>query len=126
MAADAHWHAIDIEEVGTTLTADLEDGLSGTEAEARLGKYGPNVLATEKKASQLRLLLKQFSNILILILIAATALSAALGELIDAIVILIILVFVVLLGFLQEHRAEKTLDALKRMLSPTCTVRRDG
>jgi Ca2+-transporting ATPase len=126
MAADAHWHAIDIDDLGTTLATDLEDGLSGTEADARLDMYGPNVLATEKKASQLRLLLKQFSNILILILIAATALSAALGELIDAIVILIILVFVVLLGFLQEHRAEKTLDALKRMLSPTCTVRRDG
>ncbi|MBU0684787.1 MAG: cation-translocating P-type ATPase [Candidatus Thermoplasmatota archaeon] len=126
MATDAHWHAISIDDVEKTLITDVDNGLSKVEAQARLERYGPNVLVTEKKASPLRILLKQFSNILILILIVATALSAMMDELIDAIVILVIIVFVVVLGFLQEYRAERTLDALKRMLSQTCTVRREG
>ena len=126
MLADAYWHAIGIDDVEKTLTTDVDNGLSRTEAQARLERYGPNSLVAEKKVSQLRLLLRQFANILILILLAATALSAMMGELIDAIVILIIIVFVVVLGFLQEYRAEKTIDALKRMINPACTVRRDG
>lgn len=123
MAEDSHWHAIGVDDVKRALVTD-DHGLSEAEARARLEKYGPNELEAEKGASTLRILLKQFANILILLLVAATALSAAMGELIDAIVILVIIMFVVILGFLQEVRAEKALEALKRMLSPTCTVRR--
>lgn len=125
MDEDRPWHSIDAKDIGKALETDIDAGLTGSEARARLEKYGRNVLAEKEKASALRVLIKQFKNILIIILLIATALSASMGEAIDAIVIIVIIIFVVLLGFFQEYRAERTLDALKKMLSLTCIVRRD-
>ncbi|MBI4415688.1 MAG: cation-translocating P-type ATPase [Euryarchaeota archaeon] len=119
------WHALPPEEVLGRLDSGAL-GLSSEEARARLARHGPNEFVREKRTSPIRVFLKQFANLLLAILLAATVVSAALGEWIDAIVIGIIVVFVVVLGFAQEYRAERALEALKRMLSPTCTVVRDG
>jgi len=125
-ARDLHWHALEPADALAALKSSAELGLSDDEAKTRLGIYGANVIRAEKRTSPIRILLKQFRNLLIGILIVATVISGLLGELVDAVVILVIVLFAVLLGFLQEFRAEKALESLKKMLSPTCTVLRDG
>jgi Ca2+-transporting ATPase len=105
---------------------DPSRGLSTEEAERRLGQYGANELTQEQKASAWRIFLAQFNNILIVILIVATILSAVVGEYVDAGIILVIIVFCAVLGFVQEYRAERALQALKGMLAPTTKVLRDG
>ncbi len=101
-------------------------GLTPAEAAARLAQHGPNKLAQKERASALGLLAAQFKNTLIVILLAATVLSAFLGEIVDAAIILAIVLFCAILGFVQEYRAERALDALKRMLAPTVRVLREG
>lgn len=108
-----------------TLSAN-ETGLSRQEAMKRLGEFGPNELREERKRSAIRLLLEQFKNLLVVILLIATAISLAVGEDYDAIVIIVIVIAVAVLGFFQEYRAEKALEALKKMTAPTALVLRDG
>ena len=103
-----------------------ETGLSQEEAQKRLQQFGPNELKKEKGKSPITLFLEQFKNILVVILLIATVLSVAVGEPYDAIVILAIVVAVAVLGFTQEYRAEKALEALKKMAAPTALVLRDG
>jgi len=119
------WHSMNIGEVLESLNSG-PNGLTEEEAKRRLQEYGLNELVAEKKATPLKLLLAQFKNILIVILIVATAFSAMVGELLDAAVILIIILASAGLGFIQEYRAEKAIEALKKMLSPTITAMRDG
>jgi Ca2+-transporting ATPase len=120
------WHAMDVEGVLRQLEADPRQGLSEAAATDRLEKYGPNELAKEQKLSPITLFFNQFKNTLIIILLVATVLSALLGEMVDAVIILVIVLFCAVLGFVQEYRAERALDALKRMLAPTITVLRGG
>ncbi len=120
------WHALDIAEVIERLRTDANKGLSHEEARARLTSFGPNIIAEETKVSPWHIFSHQFQNVLIIILLLATGLSAAVGEWIDASLILVIVLFCALLGFFQEYRAEKALEALKRMLSPSCLAIRDG
>lgn len=101
-------------------------GLSTSEAAARLEKYGPNELSRSKKNSALWVFVRQFSSFIIWILIAAAIISMLLGEYKDAILIGIILLVNALLGFFQEYKAEKAIEALRRMASPKATVIRDG
>lgn len=117
---------MDKEEVLKELQVLPRLGLTKEEAKTRLEKYGSNELKKEKKTSPLAIFLHQFKNILIIILLCAIALSAAIGEILDAVIIGIIVLFCALLGFVQEYRAERALEALKKMLSPTITVLRDG
>ncbi len=119
------YHAVAVEDVLRDLNADL-NGLTTDEAGLRLERFGPNELAVEERVSPFKLLAEQFTNILIVILIGATILSAAVGELLDAAVILAIVVAAAGLGFLQEYRAERALEALKKMVAPTVTVLRGG
>ena len=107
------WHALDVDAVLRELAADPTHGLSPEEAARRLANYGPNELTHEEKASPWLLFFNQFKNVLILILIVATVLSAFVGEYVDAIIILVIIVFCAVLGFVQEYRAERALDALE-------------
>ena len=120
------WHAMEVDAVIRELDADPKQGLSETAARTRLAKYGPNELIREHRISPLTLLLNQFKNTLIVILLVATVLSALLGETVDAVIILVIVVFCAVLGFVQEFRAERALEALKEMLAPTVTVLRAG
>ena len=103
-----------------------ETGLSQTEAQKRLTEYGPNELKKEKRASPIKMFLEQFTDILIIILLIATALSLAVGEFIDAIVIIAIVLATATLGFVEEFRSDKAVEALKKMAAPTATVLRDG
>jgi Ca2+-transporting ATPase len=120
------WHSMEIESVLKTLGTDPQRGLAPEEAQTRLKYYGYNELKEEAKTSPFMLFINQFKNTLIIILIVATVLSALIGDLLDAGIILAIVVFCALLGFLQEYRAERALEALKKMLTPTITALRGG
>jgi len=120
------WHSKEISQVLKELETDPRRGLTADEVQKRLGIYGYNELKKEEKISPWALFFNQFKNILIAILLVAIGLSALVGELTDAAIIAVIVIFCTLLGFIQEYRAERALEALKKMLSPTITVLRDG
>ncbi|MEG0272177.1 MAG: cation-translocating P-type ATPase [Hydrogenoanaerobacterium sp.] len=106
--------------------AQLYEGLSEREAEKRLIEYGENVLTGAKKSSPLKLFLGQFKDIMVMILLVATALSVFMGEGVEAFTISLIVLINAILGFLQEYRTEKTLEALKKLAAPVATVMRSG
>ncbi len=120
------WHAMEIEHVLNVLRVDPHKGLSEEEVRNRLEKFGYNELKKEEKVSPFSLFINQFKNVLIIILLIATILSAVVGEIFDAGLILVIVLFCAILGFIQEYRAERALEALKNMLSPTITALRGG
>lgn len=101
-------------------------GLSSKEAEQRLIKNGENVLKSKNKIKPYKILFSQFKDALVLILLAATFLSIIMGEISEAITIIIIVLVNSILGFIQEFKTEKTLDALKSMAAPVCRVIRDN
>jgi Ca2+-transporting ATPase len=119
------WHALKTDEVLQEL-ATSKAGLAEAEAQKRLGEVGPNELRKEKGKSPIRLFLRQFYDILIVILLIATGLSLAVGETIDAIIIFAITIASALLGFIEEFRSEKAVEALRKMTAPTALVLRDG
>ena len=121
-----NWHAMEAATVLAELKAETARGITTEEAQARLAQHGPNELTHEEKAPPWHLFVNQFKSILILILIVATVLSAFVGEYVDAVIILVIIVFCAVLGFVQEYRAERALEALKGMLAPMITVLRGG
>lgn len=102
------------------------NGLTQQEAEERLKQYGFNELKEGKKISPLEIFISQFKSVVVWILIAATAISAFLGEYVDAIVIFSIIILIALLGFFEEYRAEKAIEALKKLASLRATVLRDS
>lgn len=120
------WYKKGIEEALIALDVDPGEGLNDREAELRLNKYGSNELKEEKGTTFLSKLVAQFSDFLVLILIGAAIVSMAMGESRDAIVILVVVVINALLGIYQEGKAEKALDALKKMASPDAKVVRAG
>jgi Ca2+-transporting ATPase len=120
------WHSIEPPQVLKELDTNLHKGLTEDEVKKRLEKYGYNELKKEEGISPLTLLINQFKNVLIIILLIATVLSALVGETFDAALILVIVAFCAVLGFIQEYRAERALEALKKMLSPTITALRGG
>ena len=124
--ANHPWHAMDTNQVQREVETDVQHGLTATEAAARLARVGENRLAEKPPRSPWLALLDQFKSLLVLVLLAAAVLAGAIGDLKDAVVILVVVVFNALLGFWQEHRAEATLAALKQMLSPEARVRRAG
>ena len=101
-------------------------GLSEAEAKARLAKVGENRLRGKKGASVAAMFFSQFKDLMILILAAATLVSVLMGEGTEAITIIIIVLMNATMGFLQEYRTEKTLEALKELSAPTARVRRSG
>ncbi|MGL6186196.1 MAG: calcium-translocating P-type ATPase, PMCA-type [Clostridium chrysemydis] len=108
------------------LEENTTPGLSTREAEKRLKTYGLNQLENKKKTSSLKILLGQFNDFMVWVLIGATVISGLMGDTADAITILIIVIVNALLGFFQEFKTEKSLEALKDMAAPTCKVYRDG
>ena len=120
------WHSMESGQVLKELNTDIHRGLNEDEVKTRLDQYGYNELKKEEKISPFTLFINQFKNILIIILIVAIVLSALVGEVVDAVIIAVIVVFCAVLGFIQEYRAERALEALKKMLSPTITALRGG
>ena len=125
MSLDVKWHALNITEVLEKLKSGVK-GLSAEEAAKRLLEYGPNELRKEKGRTKIEIFIGQFKNILVIILILASILSIAIGETLDAVIITAIVVASAGLGFIQEYRAERAIEALKKLTTPTATVIRDG
>ncbi len=124
-AMETPWHSLPVSEVVKVLGTDLVYGLARDEVLRRLSLYGLNEIAV-KRRSPILMFLRQFTSFLVLILLAATAISAALGEVIDALAIALIVLMMGTFGFVQEYRSEKTLEALRKLATPYCRVIRDG
>ncbi|MBU8907070.1 cation-translocating P-type ATPase [Desertibacillus haloalkaliphilus] len=120
------WYEKQIDEVEKATGANIEEGISDKEARKRLKKFGYNMLDEGEKPSAFFVFLGQFKDFMVLVLLAATLISGLLGEYIDAITIMIIVLLNGILGFVQERKAEKSLTALKELSAPQMTVFRDG
>lgn len=119
------WHALASDKALGVLNADAE-GLSQSEASARLRTYGPNRLPAPRKHNAFVRFIVHFHNILIYVLLGCAVVTAALGHLIDTAVILAVVVANGVIGFVQEGKAEKAMDAIGRMLALKASVLRDG
>ena len=122
---DVNWHTLNSDTV-LNLLGSSRSGLSNEESARRLEKYGPNELKEEEKVSPLKIIVEQFKQFLIIILLVATTISLFLGELTDAVVIFAIVIASAVLGFVQEYRASKAVEALKKLVTTTVTVIREG
>lgn len=119
------WHVLEAEKVLEQLESRIE-GLEESEADARLAGHGPNRIPPPKRRSSLMRLLAQFHNVLIYVLLGAGVVTALLEHLVDAGVIISVVVINGLIGFIQEGKAEKAIDAVRNMLSSHATVIRAG
>jgi Ca2+-transporting ATPase len=124
-ATQQAWHTLAVDDALRELSSSRQ-GLTSALARERLKSIGPNELEAGHKVSAWRILLDQFKNLLLLILIIATGLSLAAGHGIESIIIAIIVFFAVVLGFYQEYRAERAMEALQQMAAPHATAIRDG
>lgn len=120
------WHAMIASDVLKTLEADPERGLSRHAVEVRRAEHGPNALPEPERPSALRRFLRQFHNTLIYVLLVSAVFTAILGEWVDASVILGVVVINAIVGFLQEGKAERALESIRAMLSPSARVLREG
>ncbi|MGE5484852.1 MAG: cation-translocating P-type ATPase [Ignavibacteriales bacterium] len=119
-------HSMAAGEVLQALETDPHSGLTTTEALARLERFGANELQKAPKPGLFARLIEQFSDTLVLILLGATVVSAILGEYVDAVVILAIVVLNAVIGIVQEYKAEEALESLERMAAPNALVVRGG
>ena len=119
------WYNVSAEEALKQLDSSA-DGLSSQEAANRLATDGLNELKEVKKNNAMHIFFNQFKSLIIWILIIAGIISGALGETIDAIAILSIVILNAMIGFYQEYSAEKSIEALKKMTAPQAKVKRDG
>lgn len=121
-----NWYLLENEEVSSKLSTDLEKGLSSELAKERLKSHGYNELISKEGPTIWQMLLSQFQDFLVLILIGASLVSALIGEVTDSVVIILIVVLNASLGVVQEFKANKALEALKKMAAPEAKVIRDG
>ena len=123
---DTQCHYRPIDDVLGELKTHIETGLSHEEAKDRLRTHGPNELTEKPRPGFLKLLLDQFNNFLVIILIVAAVVSLLLGEYIDSIAIMFIVVLNSVVGVIQESKAEKAIAALRKMAAPSAQVVRGG
>ena len=126
------WHSLPADAVLRRLDASPL-GLNSQDAARRLVRFGANELVQTARVNPLRILLSQFVDVLVIVLIIAAIISAALGllqgenaDLYDAVLIIVIVVMNAILGFVQEYRAERSLEALKNLAAPKAHVLREG
>ncbi|MBN2983479.1 calcium-translocating P-type ATPase, SERCA-type [Cohnella algarum] len=120
------WHQMNETELALALGTDLKGGLSPDEAASRLKSQGLNELEERKGESPIKLFLNQFKDFMVLVLAGATIVSGLLGEMLDALTIIAIIILNGVLGFFQEFRAERSLRALKELAAPNAKVIRGG
>ncbi len=120
------WHRLSVDEARLALRSDLDQGLAATEAAARSTQYGPNAITPQKGPSSLRLALSQFNQPLVIILLVAGAVTAILGEWVDSAVIFGVVILNAIIGYLQEAKAMKAIEALTRAMTTEATALRDG
>ena len=126
MSAEKEFYRSTPEEAFARLSTDPRHGLAKDEAERRLAVYGPNELREKERTTMFRRLLAQFEDFLVLVLLAACVVSMFVGQWVDALVIVAIVIVNATLGVVQEGKAEKALEALKKMAAPGARVLRDG
>ncbi len=120
------WHVHSVESTVDTLGTDLDRGLTQSEARERLLTFGENALKETRRRSLLRMLLSQFTDFMVLVLIGAALIAGFLGELENTIAIVVIVILNAALGFAQEYRAERAMAALKALATPSAKVLRAG
>lgn len=120
------WHELTKEQIKEATKTDVDAGLSREEAQERLRQYGTNELDEQESPSAFLVFLEQFKDFMVVVLLAATLISGLLGEYVDAIAIILIVVINGVLGFIQERKAEKSLQALKQLSAPQMSVLREG
>ena len=126
------WHSSSVEEIAKNLKTNINIGLTDDEAQKRFERYGPNNLKEKKKESIFVKFIKQFNDFMIITLIIAAIISAVVSKLngeadyIDSIIIVAIVIFNAIMGLVQEQKAEKSLEALKKMTAPNAKIRRNG
>lgn len=120
------WHSSEIKDISIALDTDIHQGLNDTKVEEKIEKHGYNELQGKKKQTVFEMILEQFKDFMVIILIIAAVVSFALGERIDAVIIISIVVLNAILGVVQESKAEKSLEALKKLSAPHAKVRRNA
>ncbi|KAI8370709.1 potassium/sodium efflux P-type ATPase [Radiomyces spectabilis] len=120
------YHTMNIETVVQLMKTDVGDGLSESEIDSRRADHGYNEMEGEGGVNPVKLMIKQFFNVMVLILLIAMVVSFVFKDYIEGGVICAIMILNALVGFLQEYKAEKTMDSLRQMASPTVVVVRDG
>ena len=123
---DRPWHVLDAASVLRALGSHAATGLSSGEALRRLQECGPNALEEADRRGPARILLAQFADVIVLVLLVAAVLAALVGEVVDLVAILVIVVLDAVLGFVQELRAERAVAALRSLAAPAARVRRDA
>jgi len=119
------WHTLEAKECCRILEVDPGSGLSHSEVEARRSVYELNRIPERKRRPMWLRFVDQFTDFMILILLAAAVISGVIGDIIDAVAIIIIVVLNAIFGFIQEYRAERALEALRQMIRTRVRVRRD-
>ena len=120
------WHRRTVEDAAHDLATDVHLGLAPTEAARRVAVHGPNVIAEGRRRGWRRMLLDQFTDLMIVILLVAAIISGFIGDVVDTVVILAIVVLNAIVGFVQEYRAERAIAALKQMAALHAHVIRGG
>ncbi len=120
------WHALPVAEAIRKLETNISDGLNPKEAEQRTARYGRNELTEKPPRPAWRMLLDQFADFMILVLIAAAVISGLIGDIKDTLAIAVIVLLNAVIGFVQEYRAERAMAALKKMAAAHAQVMRNG
>ncbi|MCW5784447.1 MAG: cation-translocating P-type ATPase [Nitrospirales bacterium] len=123
--SDTVWHTLSIPDVSQRLEVDPHTGLNAREARRRLQQHGQNTIPEHRQRSLARIFVDQFTDFMILVLIGAAIVSGMLGERLDALAIIIIVVLNGIIGFVQEYRADRAMQAIKKLATPTTRVRRE-
>lgn len=123
---DLVWHQLPVRSVAQGLGVDPQLGLASQDVTHRAAVCGRNEIQEQRRRTPWRMLLDQFADVMIIILMIAAGISGVIGEVLDTAVILIIVVLNAVIGFIQEYRAERAVAALKQLAAPQATVRRDG
>ncbi|OMJ28236.1 Calcium-transporting ATPase 3 [Smittium culicis] len=126
MSEFSDYHTLDIKESAQRLETSIENGLTTAEVQIRAAKYGTNELVGDSGVSAFKVLIRQFLNIMVFILIAAGVLSLVVKDYAESSVVFIIIILNAGIGFFQEYRAEKTVDSLRKLTSPDASVLRDS
>ena len=126
MSANAQWHLLSPEEAVGRLDSDADRGLGQADAASRLAGIGPNTIAEAVRRTPFGILYRQFTDFMIVVLLAAAVIAGFIAELQDTIAILVIVVLNAVIGAVQEYRAERAVAALRMLATPTAQVVRDG
>lgn len=124
--AGQDWYRLETSALSGVLETDLEQGLTETQAAERLNKYGPNQLPAKQKTPAWVIFLSQFKSLIILLLVAAAAVSLILGDILEAAAIAVVIILNAIIGFIMEFRAAKAMDALRALVTVRAKVIRDG